>query len=72
MAPGKKAGSTKNSKNAKKKSAPEGAIQPQMQIVTSDVCKKCPSVCTRGAIYMEKMSQRGSIGYGVPCMLRKK
>jgi len=72
MAPGKKSGSSKGSKTTKKKSAPEGATQPQMQIVTVDVCHKCPNVCTRGEAYMEKMSKRGSIGYGVPCILRRK
>jgi hypothetical protein len=33
---------------------------------------KCPSVCARGAVYMEKMSKPGAIGFGVPCILRRK
>lgn len=60
-------------KNAKKKTSPSETLrQPQMPIVTVDVCHKCPSVCARGVAYMEKMSQPGTIGYGVPCMLRRK
>lgn len=61
-----------NNKNAKKKVFTEKAHQPQMQIVTVEVCHKCPSVCTRGEQYMEKMKSPGAIGYGVPCHLRKK
>lgn len=58
---------------AKKKATPsDHQRQPQMPIVTVDVCLKCPSVCARGAAYMEKMSHAGAIGYGVPCILRRK
>lgn len=56
----------------KKKAIAENQRQPQMAIVTVDVCRKCPSVCARGVAYMEKMSQPGAIGYGVPCILRRK
>ncbi|MGB8953976.1 MAG: hypothetical protein WCC10_01260 [Tumebacillaceae bacterium] len=56
----------------KKKAVPEQQRQPQMPIVTVDVCRKCPSVCARGVAYMEKMSQPGAIGHGVPCILRRK
>ncbi|TCP58944.1 hypothetical protein EV586_101143 [Tumebacillus sp. BK434] len=63
---GKKAG-------AKKKTLVDAAQrQQQMPIVTVDTCLKCPSVCVRGAAYMEKMSKPGSIGFGVPCILRRK
>ncbi|ARU62569.1 hypothetical protein CBW65_17555 [Tumebacillus avium] len=63
---GKKAG-------AKKKTLVDTSQrQQQMAIVTVDTCLKCPAVCTRGAAYMEKMSKPGSIGYGVPCILRRK
>ncbi|ASS75540.1 hypothetical protein CIG75_11455 [Tumebacillus algifaecis] len=63
---GKKAGSKK------KKSLDVSQRQLQMAIVTVDTCLKCPSVCARGAAYMEKMSEPGAIGYGVPCILRRK
>lgn len=56
----------------KKKAIAEAQRQPQMPIVTVDVCRKCTNVCARGVAYMEKMSQPGTIGYGVPCILRRK
>ncbi|MCX7568647.1 hypothetical protein OS242_01515 [Tumebacillus sp. DT12] len=56
----------------KKKVVLDGQRQQQMPIVTVDVCLKCPSVCARGQAYMEKMSQPGAIGFGVPCILRRK
>jgi sulfur relay (sulfurtransferase) complex TusBCD TusD component (DsrE family) len=56
----------------KKKVVADWQRQMQMPIVTVDVCQKCPSVCARGAKYMEKMSQPGAIGLGVPCILRRK
>lgn len=59
-------------KNAKKKSLPEAVRQLQMQVVTVDVCHKCPNVCARGQRYMENMSVPGAVGFGVPCHLRKK
>jgi hypothetical protein len=75
MAPGKKPTPGKNagkSSKAAKKAVSEHLYQPQMQIVTVDVCEKCKSVCARGVAYMEKMSKPGAIGYGVPCILRLK
>lgn len=63
---GKKAGTKK------KKALASDHRQPQMPTVTVDICLKCPSVCARGAAYMEKMSRPGSIGFGVPCILRQK
>ncbi|KEO84232.1 hypothetical protein [Tumebacillus flagellatus] len=59
-------------KNSKKKVQLDKVRQPQMQIVTVDVCLKCPTVCARGAQYMENMKTPGAIGFGVPCHLRKK
>ncbi|PWK15524.1 hypothetical protein [Tumebacillus permanentifrigoris] len=59
-------------KNNKKKVFAEKARQLQMQIVTVEVCHKCPNVCTRGEQYMEKMKSPGAVGYGVPCHLRRK
>lgn len=62
-----------NAKNNKKKTTPsDHQRQLQMQIVTVDVCHKCPKVCARGVAYMEKMSHPGAIGQGVPCVLRMK
>ncbi|MBL0388508.1 hypothetical protein JJB07_18045 [Tumebacillus sp. ITR2] len=60
------------SKNTKKKVLSDNVRQPQMQIVTVDVCHKCPSVCPRGSQYMENMKTPGAVGFGVPCHLRKK
>jgi hypothetical protein len=56
----------------KKKAISDVQRQQQMPIVTVDTCHKCQSVCARGVAYMEKMSQPGAIGYGVPCILRRK
>lgn len=42
-----------------------------MKVVTSDVCAVCKQQCERGIRYMEKMSQPGAVGYGVPCILTK-
>jgi hypothetical protein len=40
-----------------------------MKIVTSDTCKVCKSQCSRGIEYMERMSEPGAVGKGVPCVL---
>lgn len=42
-----------------------------MKVVTSSTCSSCKQQCTRGLRYLEKMSQPGAIGYGVPCILTK-
>jgi len=42
-----------------------------MKIVTSDTCHACTQQCSRGIAYMEKMSQPGAVGHGVPCILTK-
>ncbi|TVY10404.1 hypothetical protein [Paenibacillus cremeus] len=41
-----------------------------MKVVTSDVCAKCMK-CERGRSYLERMSQPGAIGHGVPCILTR-
>ncbi|TDF96610.1 hypothetical protein [Paenibacillus piri] len=41
-----------------------------MKVVTSDVCAKCRQ-CQRGLRYLEKMSQPGAVGNGVPCILTR-
>jgi hypothetical protein len=66
MAVGKKAGG-----NKKKKGGSEHH-QPQMKIVTSETCMHCQTRCARGIAYLEKMSQPGEIGLGVPCPLTLK
>ncbi|MGO4886496.1 hypothetical protein ACJ2A9_01950 [Anaerobacillus sp. MEB173] len=42
-----------------------------LKIVTSDTCIKCKQQCKRGLNYIEKMSEPGAVGYGVPCHLTK-
>ncbi|MGC4377909.1 hypothetical protein WD019_13320 [Fictibacillus sp. Mic-4] len=42
-----------------------------MKMVTSDTCIACRTKCARGIAYIEKMSEPGTIGYGVPCHLTK-
>lgn len=44
--------------------------QYQMKVVTSDVCSRCRK-CARGIRYLEKMSEPGAVGKGVPCILTK-
>ncbi|MFM1654942.1 hypothetical protein ACI7RC_23025 [Brevibacillus sp. B_LB10_24] len=61
------------SKKYKKKadaSAPNRSSS-RMKIVTSETCKVCPTPCQRGLRYLEKMSEPGAIGFGVPCILTK-
>ncbi|WP_426451901.1 hypothetical protein ACP26L_07430 [Paenibacillus sp. S-38] len=61
-------------KNSKaKKNTPASSIdktQFMMKVVTSDVCARCRK-CERGLRYLEKMSQPGVVGKGVPCILTK-
>lgn len=61
--------SGKASKGGSKKKAHSEHYQPQMKIVTSDVCAVCKTPCTRGLAYLERMSQPGATGNGVPCVL---
>lgn len=53
----------------KKKKLTDGRVQPQMKIVTSDVCAVCPTPCARGLSYLKRMSVPGASGDGVPCVL---
>ncbi|WP_036745756.1 hypothetical protein [Paenibacillus sp. UNC451MF] len=60
-------------KKVKKKNTPVSSIDKNkfnMKIVTSDVCSRCRK-CERGLRYLEKMSQPGAVGKGVPCILTK-
>ncbi|MDQ1910096.1 hypothetical protein D3C73_1560150 [compost metagenome] len=60
---GKKTKGKKNTPSSDKK-------QYHMKVVTSDVCERCRK-CTRGLRYLEKMSEPGAVGKGVPCILTK-
>ncbi|KEQ25445.1 hypothetical protein [Paenibacillus tyrfis] len=56
-----------------KKNVPMSSIDKtkfNMKVVTSDVCARCRK-CQRGLRYLEKMSQPGAVGNGVPCILTK-
>lgn len=53
-----------------KSSASEAQKHLNMKIVTSDVCAKCRK-CARGLKYLEKMSEPGAVGNGVPCILTR-
>jgi len=59
---------TGKSKVIKKKASSESQ-QPQMKIVTSDVCAVCRTPCARGLQYLARMSEPGAVGKGVPCVL---
>lgn len=43
--------------------------QVHMKIVTTETCLACKQPCQRGMDYVDRMSQPGAIGYGVPCIL---
>ncbi|MBB6671095.1 hypothetical protein [Cohnella nanjingensis] len=59
----------KTSKGGSKKKAHSEHYQPQMKIVTSDVCAVCKTPCARGLDYLARMSVPGASGNGVPCVL---
>jgi hypothetical protein len=42
-----------------------------MKVVTSNTCFNCKNQCSRGKAYLERMSQPGAMGKGVPCILTK-
>jgi hypothetical protein len=66
-----KAGKTGRT-SKKKDNLPPGRPQFAMKIVESSTCEVCKKQCARGIRYMEKMSQPGALGQGVPCILTKK
>jgi hypothetical protein len=60
-------------KKASKKHTPPSSgdkYRFNMKVVTSDVCNKCRK-CERGLRYLERMSQPGEMGKGVPCILTR-
>ncbi|AMA71413.1 MULTISPECIES: hypothetical protein [Aneurinibacillus] len=66
-----KAGKKSATKHKYGQIPPEERYKFTMKIVTSDKCIVCKQQCERGLTYIEKMSQPGAIGYGVPCILTK-
>lgn len=60
---------TGKAKVVKKKKSSADSQQPQMKIVTSDVCAVCKTPCARGLQYLARMSEPGAVGNGVPCVL---
>lgn len=56
----------------KRKNTRQHPNQTDMKIVTTPTCMVCKQQCTRGLAYLEKMSQPGAIGFGVPCILTKR
>lgn len=64
------AGKGKGSK--KKKELSSGRPQYTMRIVESSTCAVCRQQCARGLRYLDKMSEPGAVGKGVPCILTKK
>lgn len=55
-----------------KKDKRQHSNQVNLKMVTSTTCQVCKQQCARGLDYLEKMSEPGTIGYGVPCILTKK
>ncbi|MDF2814073.1 MAG: hypothetical protein K0Q81_273 [Paenibacillus sp.] len=58
-------------KSKKKQPPPSSNNSYQLKLVTSDVCFVCKKQCARGIRYLDKMSQPGAVGKGVPCILTK-
>lgn len=58
-------------KAKKKQPTPNSNNSFQMKMVTSDVCLVCKKQCARGLRYLDKMSQPGATGNGVPCILTR-
>ncbi|WP_081594931.1 hypothetical protein [Paenibacillus sp. PAMC 26794] len=59
---------------AKGKKAPalkSDKIRVSMKLVTSDVCERCKTPCTRGMDYAARMRIEGASGKGVPCILTR-
>ncbi|KQY87528.1 hypothetical protein ASD24_06660 [Paenibacillus sp. Root52] len=46
-------------------------VRVSMKLVTSDVCERCKTPCTRGMGYAARMRVDGAIGKGVPCILTR-
>ncbi|MDQ0168817.1 hypothetical protein [Paenibacillus tundrae] len=46
-------------------------VRVSMKLVTSDVCERCKTPCSRGMNYAARMRADGAIGKGVPCILTR-
>ncbi|MNI35741.1 hypothetical protein D3C73_897760 [compost metagenome] len=66
------AGKGKGGKVSKKKVLSSGRPQFTMRIVDSSSCAVCKQTCARGLRYLDKMSEPGALGQGVPCILTRK
>nr|WP_145404325.1 hypothetical protein [Paenibacillus silvae] len=59
---------------AKGKKAPalkSDKLRISMKLVTSDVCERCKTPCSRGMEYAARMREGGAVGKGVPCILTR-
>gem|GEM_PF-353454 len=73
MAPQPQKGKSSGSKGSKKKKKElSSRAQYTMRIVESSTCKVCKTPCERGLRYLEKMSEPGAVGRGVPCILTRR
>jgi hypothetical protein len=58
-------------KKIKQKTSKQHRNQMNLKIVTSGTCQVCKQQCERGLRYLDRMSQPGAIGFGVPCILTR-
>jgi hypothetical protein len=60
-------------KTAKKNDPPSSLDRNRfnMKVVTSDVCAVCKSQCAEGIRYLQRMSEPGAAGKGIPCVLTR-
>ncbi|WNB91340.1 hypothetical protein [Bacillus sp. NEB1478] len=61
-------------KKAKKNNKYDSQVnkyQHTLKMVTSETCIACKTQCARGLEYIERMSEPGAFGKGVPCHLTK-
>jgi hypothetical protein len=60
-------------KTAKKNDPPSSLDRNRfnMKVVTSDVCKVCKTPCISGLSYLDRMSEPGAVGRGIPCILTR-
>ncbi|MFC4778417.1 hypothetical protein ACFO9Q_16595 [Paenibacillus sp. GCM10023252] len=58
-------------KAVKKKTASTDKKQFHYKLVMSGTCAVCKTPCARGMDYLERMSEPGAVGKGVPCILTR-
>jgi hypothetical protein len=66
------AGKGKGKKIKKKNEFVSNRAQYTMKLVESGTCAVCKQQCARGLRYLAKMSEPGTVGKGVPCILTRK